>query len=191
MNHEDHVRLLRAGVPAEGSVWADLGSGDGAFTLALAELIGPSGTIWSVDGDRHSLERQQRAMEERFPDLQVRYVEADFTRSLDLPPLDGIVMANSLHFQREKQPVLTLIRGFLKPNGRFVLVEYNTDHGNHWVPHPLSYSTWESLASSAGFVGTRLSATQPSRFLGQIYSALSLNAGTSLDPSGNVSAGTP
>ena len=35
MNHRDHVNLLRRGVPEPGGVWADLGSGAGAFTLAL------------------------------------------------------------------------------------------------------------------------------------------------------------
>ena len=42
MTHEDHVSLLRGGVPGPGGVWADLGSGAGAFTLALADLIGPN-----------------------------------------------------------------------------------------------------------------------------------------------------
>ena len=40
MNHEDHVRLLRKGIVEPGGVWADFGSGAGAFTLALADLLG-------------------------------------------------------------------------------------------------------------------------------------------------------
>jgi hypothetical protein len=36
---------LRDGVPEPGGVWADLGSGEGAFTLALADLLGPGGRI--------------------------------------------------------------------------------------------------------------------------------------------------
>ena len=51
MDHEDHVYLLRGGVPGVGGVWADLGSGRGAFTLALADLIGRTGHIYSVDKD--------------------------------------------------------------------------------------------------------------------------------------------
>src|SRR3974390_1669746 len=104
MNHDDHVALLRDGVDQHGGVWADLGSGSGAFTLALADLLGPSGAIFSVDRDRAALREQERAMRRRFPDRAVTYLAADFTRALDLPPLDGIVMANSLHFQREKEP---------------------------------------------------------------------------------------
>src|SRR5205823_11221975 len=97
----------------------------------------------------------------------------DFTRPLDLPLLDGVVMANSLHYQRHKEGVLDLVRGYLKPGGRFILVEYNADRGNPWVPYPLSYSTWEALARRVGFAETRLLATVPSRFLGEIYSAVS------------------
>jgi ubiquinone/menaquinone biosynthesis C-methylase UbiE len=174
MNHNDHVALLREGIPDPGGVWADLGSGDGAFTLALADLLGPSSTIYSVDRDRGALREQERAMRSAFPGVAVHYLSADFTRALDLPPLDGVVMANSLHFVRDKVPVLDLVRSYLRPGGRFILVEYNADHGNMWVPHPLSYLTWEKLSLTSGFASTRLLATVPSRFLGEIYSALSL-----------------
>jgi len=69
--------------------------------------------------------------------------------------------------------VLRLVHAMLKPGGRLVLVEYNADKGNWWVPYPMSYPTWEALAKANGFLGTRLLATQPSRFLREIYSALS------------------
>jgi SAM-dependent methyltransferase len=174
MTHDDHVRLLRAGISGLGGVWADLGSGTGAFTLALADLLGPGGTIYSVEQDRGALREQERSMRARFPDRAVTYLAADFTYPLELPPLDGIVMANSLHYQRDKAPVLRLVHGYLKPGGRLVLVEYNADRGNPWVPYPLSYPTWEALAARSGFVGTRLLATVPSRFLREMYSALSL-----------------
>jgi ubiquinone/menaquinone biosynthesis C-methylase UbiE len=183
MNHDDHVRLLRGGVQVwidhegfeePGGVWADLGSGSGAFTLALADLLGPTGEIYSVDRDRDALREQERAMRARFPATKVHYLAADFTQRLELPPLDGVVMANSLHFQREKGPVLQLVRGYLKPGGRLILVEYNVDRGNTWVPYPLSYQTWERLARENGFTSTTLLARQPSRWLGEMFSALSL-----------------
>lgn len=171
MTHEDHIKLLQGGITGPGGVWADLGSGWGAFTLALADLLG-HGTIYSVDKDRGALREQEAAMRARFPGTTVHYIAADFTRPVDLPPLDGVVMANSLHYQRHKEPVLQLVRGYLKPGGRFILVEYNTDHGNLWVPHPISYPTWERLALRNGFDATQLLATVPSRFLREIYSAV-------------------
>jgi len=174
MNHNDHVYLLQKGIPGQGGVWADLGSGSGAFTLALADLIGATGHIYSVDKDRSSLREQERAMRSRFSGTTVHYLTADFTQRLDLPPLDGIVMANSLHYVRKKDPVLQLVRSYLKPGGRLLIVEYNADSGNMWVPYPFSYHTWEVLARQNGFSGTQLLATVPSRFFGEIYSAVSI-----------------
>lgn len=174
MNHKDHVYLLQKGVPGQGGKWADLGSGTGAFTLALANLIEPAGQIYSVDRDKSALREQERAMRASFPATTVHYITADFTRRLDLPLLDGIVMANSLHFVPQKGPLLQLVRSYLRPGGRLILVEYNTDRGNMWVPYPLSYPTWETLARQNGFVQTQLLATVPSRFFSEMYSALSL-----------------
>ncbi len=176
MIHADHVALLRDGIPAPGGVWADLGSGTGAFTLALADLIGPGGVIYSVEKDSGALREQIHRMRERFPGVSAHYITADFTRPLPLPPLDGIVMANSLHYiaPRHKPEVLRRLRGYLRPGGRMLMVEYNVDVGNIWVPHPFSYSTWAQLAREAGYSQTRLLATAPSRFLTEFYSAESV-----------------
>jgi SAM-dependent methyltransferase len=173
MNHTDHVNLLREGIPGSGGLWADLGSGTGAFTLALADLIGPGGEIHSVDKDRAALRQQEGAMRARFPEVELHLHVADFSRQLDLPPLDGVVMANSLHFLRHKEPVLQLVHSYLRPAGRLIVVEYDTDRGNPWVPYPFSFRTWQELASRCSFTSTALLATRPSRFLGHIYSAVS------------------
>jgi ubiquinone/menaquinone biosynthesis C-methylase UbiE len=175
VNHADHVGLLAGGVAqGEGGTWADLGAGTGAFTLALADLIGPHGVIHAIDRDRASLAELRSAFVSAVPQAELRVRAADFTQPLDLADLDGIVMANSLHFVEDKTRVLALVRGYLKPGGRLILVEYDSDRGNGWVPHPLSFETWRELASESGFVGTRKLATVPSRFLRRIYSALSL-----------------
>ena len=115
MEHSDHVALLLGGMPvgSQGEppgTWADLGSGTGAFTLALAELLGPGGMIYSVDKDAGALREQERVLRARYPQVSARYISADFTRLLHMPPLDGLVMANSLHFQRDKMPVLQLVQ---------------------------------------------------------------------------------
>ena len=164
MNHADLVALIEGGVGDKGGRWADLGAGEGAFTLALSERLGPEAHIVAVDKDRSAL----RAIDGRF---ETRV--ADFTRPLDLRDLDGVLMANSLHFVREKQPVLESVHGMLRADGRLIIVEYGADRGNPWVPHPFSFPRWEAMAARAGFKNTRLLKTVPSRWLGSMYSAVS------------------
>jgi ubiquinone/menaquinone biosynthesis C-methylase UbiE len=175
MQHRDHVNLLRGAIPVPGGAWADLGSGGGAFTLALAELVGPEGLIYSVDEDEHALREQAQAMRAQFPANAVSYLTADFAQPLNLPPLGGIVMANALHFvePRHKLRVVGLVKSYLHPGGRLVVVEYNVDTGNTWVPFPFAYPGWEALARQAGFAHTQLLATAPSHFLRGFYSAMS------------------
>lgn len=178
MTHTDHVNLLRQAIPRSGGVWADLGSGSGAFTLALRELVGADAQIYSIDRDGARLREQERVFRNRFGVsslTNLHLVQADFTRSLGLAPLDGIVMANALHYFRDKEPVLRHIRTLLKPGGILVLVEYNVDSGNPWVPHPLSFATFQTLAPRVGLAEPRLVATAPSSFLREFYSASAAN----------------
>ena len=172
MNHADHVALIREGIPQVGGVWADFGSGTGAFTLALADCLGPSGQIYSIDKNERALREQQREMNGRFPQTRVTYLIADYTRPLDLPPLDGILIANALHFQRRKEGIVRQLYDYLRPGGRLIMVEYNLDRGNMWVPHPFSYPTWETIASRNDFVQTQKLNVRSSRFLREIYSAV-------------------
>ncbi|MGI8563533.1 MAG: class I SAM-dependent methyltransferase [Candidatus Dormibacter sp.] len=173
MEHAEHVALIRGGVEGGGLEWIELGSGGGAFTLALADLLGPSGRITSVDRDRAALRRQGATLAAAFPATHVDYLEADFSRPLGLAARDGVLMANSLHFSRDQAAVLQQVGALLRPGGRLVVVEYDTDRGNHWVPHPLSYRSWERVSREAGFRDTRLLARRPGSGLAAIYSALS------------------
>src|SRR5688572_94215 len=120
MNHTDHVNLLSGGQPDTqfAGVWADLGAGDGAFTLALADLLGDRGRIIAIDKDRRALAENARQLAMRFPHVPAEHRAADFTQPLDLPPLDGIVMANSLHFHKRKAPILDRVAPMLKLTGR-------------------------------------------------------------------------
>lgn len=157
-----------------GGTWADVGAGTGAFTLALADLLGPGGRTVALDRDRGALASNAQAVTARFPDVELRTLVADFTGPLALPILDGLVAANSLHFvPRDRQvEVVRALASHLRAGGHFVVVEYDADHGNPWVPHPFAYATWERMAMAAGLVETRRLHDVPSRFLGAIYSAV-------------------
>lgn len=173
MNHTDYVDLLRPAI-LHGGVWADLGSGRGAFTLALAELLGPGATIYSLDRDAAALADQQRTMQSQFPKIALHTLVTDFRQpNPQVPLLDGIVMANSLHFYHDWWAVVQHVCGWLKPGGAFVLVEYDTDASNYWVPHPLSYETWAGIAPTCGLLDTQRIGHKPTRDGRGFYSARS------------------
>ncbi len=172
MNHQDHVNLLRRAVTPGSGPWADLGSGDGAFTLALRDLLGPETEIFSVERDEARLDQQQRNFLVRFPQSNIHFIHADFTQPLDLPPLAGLVMANALHFYLDKERLMRRLRDYIRDDGRLVVVEYNVNKGNTWVPYPFSFETFRTLATRAGYHSPELLATVPSRFLREMYSAI-------------------
>jgi ubiquinone/menaquinone biosynthesis C-methylase UbiE len=175
MQHADHVNLIRDGVEGVGHRWLELGAGAGAFTLALADLLGPSGEIVAVDRDAGDLGRLSEAMARRFPDVGLRTVEADFDRWMDLGPtvFDGLLAANSLHFVRDPTSVIGRLHESLRPGARILIVEYDGDSGNPWVPHPFSFKTWQRAAAGLGLLDTRVIGRVPSRFLTAMYAAAS------------------
>ena len=163
MERAEMVALIRGGVPTLGGIWADLGAGTGNFTWALRELLGAQGTIHAVDRDRRAIERQHAALVQAVePGATIVSMQADFTRPLSLPPLDGVLMANALHFVRDQLATLALVASYLRPGGRLLLVEYDVAAALTWVPFPVPFERFQALAAQAGLadptlVGTRRS----------------------------------
>jgi ubiquinone/menaquinone biosynthesis C-methylase UbiE len=166
--------LIRPGIPGPGGVWADLGCGDGIFTAALHTLTQPGAEIYGVDNDRRALDALKRNFADSYPDALLHPVRADFRRPLSLPPLDGIVMANSLHFVGDKPAVLAPIAGLLKPGGRLIVVEYNATRGNPAVPYPLDETGFLELARAIGLPEAHVLARIPSTFLGEMYAGIGI-----------------
>ena len=173
MNEAELVALIRAGVSAgTPSRWAELGSGDGNFTLALGALLGAGSDLYSVDRDREALQRQRGRLRDRPLAARVITIEADFRLPLDLAGLDGVLMANSLHFQPDQAGVLRLVRSYLGQVGRLLVVEYASPWPRPWVPHPVPPARLERLAAEAGFARTETVAEREGRFGDRMYSAI-------------------
>jgi ubiquinone/menaquinone biosynthesis C-methylase UbiE len=172
VNHGDHVALIRDGAAGAGIRWLELGAGNGEFTLALADLLGPAGHILALDRDKWALAELAERVGVRFPAVQVRTAKGDFTAGLGDGPFDGVLAANSFHFVAALGPVLAAIRAVLVPGGRLVIVEYDADRSNPYVPYPISARRWAQLATGAGFTVPRVIHRVPSRFLGSIYAAV-------------------
>lgn len=165
------VTLLQKGVKQtnDPQQWADLGAGQGLFTKALASLLPSASTILAVDKEASSL----NTLTWSAPHVTLVKRVADFsTDELDDYTWDGILLANALHFIKDNRKLLTRLRKKLKPGGALLIVEYDTDVANAWVPYPVSFSSLAKLAAEIGGELAFLS-TVPSRYHREgIYSAL-------------------
>lgn len=160
MRLSDAVGLLaESGVAALGpTTWADLGCGSGTFTVALAELLAAGSAIHAMDRDRSAL-RQMPSLHE---DVRITTHAGDFTNAIwPFADLDGVLMANSLHYV-EDQAAFIRACASLMMSRRFLIVEYDADTANRWVPYPLPKARLTALFSAAGystirFLGSRAS----------------------------------
>ncbi len=174
MELEEMINLIRPGVEQGREVWADLGAGTGNFSRALAVLLGPTVTIYAVDRSPSALAGLRAVLA---PTATLIPVVGDFTRSLDLPILDGILMANALHFVRDQLHVLRHLVRYLRPGGRFLVVEYAVREALRWVPYPVPFDRFQVLAAGAELapptlVGRRLS---PSSGI-EMYAAVAMHS---------------
>lgn len=162
MDHGEMVGLIRGGVPRSGGVWAELGAGSGNFTWALAELLGPAGVVHAIDRDARAVVAQQARLRSDPPRATIMPRQADVLQPLALPPLDGVLLANLLHFIGDQTGLLRRLHAQLAPGGQLLVVEYEQRLPIPWVPHPLPFTRLVGLAKAAGFkapvqVGTRRS----------------------------------
>ena len=142
--------------------WADLGCGSGTFTLALAALLPPHSTIEAKDL-RPGIAQQTTARGVTIVPRSADFVTAD----LGLINLDGILMANSLHYVRDKPALLQKLRAYYgtPTQGALLLVEYDTDRPTpHWVPYPLSFASASKLLPATGWPNLQKLASRPSAF---------------------------
>lgn len=174
MNTTDAIALLRDAVPLRPGSWADVGAGNGTFTRALAQLLGPASRLYAVDRDAGAIASLTRWAAREAPNVIVMH--ADFTDSLlfpDLAPpgLDGMLLANVLHFARHPGAVLARLVRHLRPGGRVILIEYDRRRASPWVPYPIPRESLPLLAAAVGLTTPVLTAERPSRFGGTLYVA--------------------
>lgn len=179
MDVRSAASLIQGAVPPGPGTWADLGAGSGTFTLALASLLGAGARVIAVDVDTAALAQLESAVERSPPAAEVLTVEADFREPLSLPRVDGLLLANALHFvpYPEQGAVLKQLLGHVRPNGRLLIVDYDGRRANEWVPYPISSRTLHELLRKLGLPAPTIVAQRPSRYGGRIYAAWSTVSG--------------
>lgn len=149
------IRLIKKGISDSNEIqtWVDLGAGTGLFTQALASRLKPGSTIYAIDKDITALAK----LETKSLSVTVKKINHDFvTTKIDIELLDGILMANALHFVSDKHMLINQLKKKLKPSGRIIIVEYEMIYGNAWVPYPINVKSLQNLADEIGFTLTKL-----------------------------------
>ncbi|MBK7740560.1 MAG: class I SAM-dependent methyltransferase [Saprospiraceae bacterium] len=89
---------------------------------------------------------------QHFPETMGNSINIDFrvgdfeNESLPLQHLDGIMMANSLHYVSDKEASSFKQKYFAK-NPAFLIIEYNRTEANQWVPYPVPFEQLKTLFS--------------------------------------------
>lgn len=150
--------------------WADLGCGRGLFTKALTSLLPKGSRIHAIDADEKTI----REIPDSYNGIGIEKSVLDFTSdSIVFHQMDGIMMANSLHYVKEKEPFLRKMMESLKIGGYFLLVDYDMERANGWVPYPLQISSAEQLFLYCGAQSFKILNKRKSVFGNQwMYAAL-------------------
>lgn len=142
------------------TIWADLGCGSGLFTKALGYFLQPESIIYAVDKNNFLKPKTTTN------DVEILPLQADFmTDKLNMSNMDGILMANSLHYVKDKLSFLERCKKYLKEDAHFLIVEYDTDDPvSKWVPFPENFSSLTVLFKKVGFPISQKLGERPSAF---------------------------
>lgn len=156
----------RFALPAR-QCWADLGCGSGTFTRALAAILSPQSEIIAIDNARQSIAPLMAN------EVKVSFLLADMEQArLPVNNLNGILMANSLHYIRDKNTFIRQLEPAFAAQKQWLIVEYDTESANQWVPFPLSFEKLRVTFTALGYHHIEKINSRSSRFGGTMYAAL-------------------
>ena len=116
----------------EGMRVADLGSGSGAYTLALSRVVGHTGAVYTVDIQRDLLTRtQNQAVAQGYENVHVVWGDLEKSDSVGIKDtsLDGALLANTLFQLEDKITAVKEAWRILKPGGTLAVIDWSDSHG--------------------------------------------------------------
>ena len=112
---------------------ADIGAGNGYYTVRLAERVGPRGRVLAQDIDADALRRLgQRVERERFDNVAIKLGEPD-DPELPQGSFDRIFMVHMYHEVREPYAFLWRLWPALREGGRVIVVDVDRPTDRHGI----------------------------------------------------------
>jgi len=128
-----------------GMTVADIGAGEGYYTVRLAERVGDDGRVLAQDISRDALDRLGRRVErERLENISIKFGEAD-NPQLPSDSFDRIFMVHMYHEVTEPYAFLWNMWPALNTGGQIVVVESDTPVGRHGLPHNVLFCEFEAV----------------------------------------------
>ncbi|MBN8790138.1 MAG: class I SAM-dependent methyltransferase [Terrimonas sp.] len=161
------IALIKNGIDSTiAQTWADFGCGAGTFTYALAECLPAGSIIYAIDAVQQNLAAYRN-------NIKINFEKANFEKDvLQLPLLDGILMANALHYVKEQNIFLEKAAQYFSGNKKLLIVEYDTSASNQWVPFPINFSSLKTLLMETGYRKVEKLGQFNSAFGGKMYAVV-------------------
>ena len=116
-----------------GMTVADIGAGEGYYTVRLAKRVGPNGRVLAQDIDREALDRLARRVErERFDNVSIKPGEGDDPR-LPEDSFDRIFLVHMYHEVREPYAFLWRLWPALREGGQVIVVDVDRPTDQHGI----------------------------------------------------------
>jgi ubiquinone/menaquinone biosynthesis C-methylase UbiE len=130
---------------APGMTVADIGAGEGYYTVRLAERVGPKGRVVAEDIDRDAVGRlANRVEKDKLANVYTQIGTPDDPRLPDAS-FDRIFMVHMYHEVSEPYAFLWRMRQALKPGGQVIVVDVDRETGQHGIPPALLFCELEAV----------------------------------------------
>jgi ubiquinone/menaquinone biosynthesis C-methylase UbiE len=152
-------RFLEVLRPEPGKEYADIGCGPGYFTLPVAELIRPQGRVYAIDIEPEMLaECERRAREQGLQEVVIPVQSSEHAIPLPDGSVDAAWLANVYHELDAPVEFLGEIKRVLRPEGRFLLIDWKAIETPAGPPleHRVSLEEISAALKRAGFARERV-----------------------------------
>lgn len=133
-----------------GTTVADIGAGEGYYTVRLAERVGHKGRVLAQDIDRAALERLgQRVERDRLDNVSIKLGRSDDPK-LPNASFDRIFLVHMYHEVEEPYAFLWRLRPALRPGGKVIVVSLDRQTDDHGIPPALLFCELNALGFRLG-----------------------------------------